>query len=119
MLRLSQTLTSTPPPVAPPGAQVALYINYPRTETPFNLSYYLKSHIPLCRSEWGAKGLLDVDVATCAEGPTAVVCTLFFSSPAALGEAMKSEGTPKIMADAPNYTSGTATMSVGTLVAQA
>ena len=85
-----------------------LTVLYPR-ENPssqplkFDMSYYLKTHLPICEEAWAGHGLQSWEVGEFKEGPYAVQAIARFGD---MGEMIKAltAGAPKTQSDVKNYT---------------
>jgi uncharacterized protein (TIGR02118 family) len=79
----------------------------------FDHDYYRDVHIPLAVQTWQP---LTVEVDKGVDGPYVAVAHFTFASHEALTAAMASEGTARIRADIPNYTTITAIRQVSEIV---
>lgn len=87
---------------------ILITVMYP-TGPKFDLSYYLKTHMPLVRERWSGLGLHDATVVTgkgTPDGkpaPFQVMALLKFESAEAFAKAAEAHGA-EIFADIPNFT---------------
>ena len=83
---------------------IRLSVFYPKTEgATFDHDYYRDSHVPLCAETWGVPAdryAIDKGV----DGPYEAAVHFTFDSLEALGAAMGSPDTAKVIADVANYT---------------
>jgi uncharacterized protein (TIGR02118 family) len=87
---------------------------YPRTEgATFDHDYYRAVHVPLAAQTWNP---VAVEVDKGVDGPFVAVAHFTFASHEALTTALASEGTARIRADIPNYTTITAIRQVSEIV---
>lgn len=93
---------------------IRLTVLYPKTEgASFDHDYYRDSHVPMVAETWGVEpGEIDRGV----DGPYEAAVHFRFESMDALGAAMTSEGTQKIMADVANYTTITPVLQISEIV---
>ena len=83
---------------------------------PFDLNYYLTSHMPMVQKAWSSKGLKGWKVSELdPKDGNCVQCILDFESVEAFGKAV-SEDEAQIMGDIPNYTAGKPVIHVGKVV---
>ena len=84
-----------------------LYVTYPGdAATRFNCEYYVRTHLPLVMGAWGPHGL-ETAAAFFPSGDgagTIAVCICGFRDDAAIGAALASPGTGRVMADIKNFT---------------
>lgn len=81
---------------------------------PFDLKYYLTSHMPMVQKTWASKGLKSWKVSELdPKSGSCVMCVLSFESAEAFGKAA-GEDEAQIMGDIPNYTAGQPAIHVGT-----
>lgn len=98
---------------------VTITISYPRTSppTPFDLDYYLSTHMPLVQEGWASKGLKSWSVITMDDAsPYTVQALLQWESEEAFNAAAGSEQGKGVFADIKNFTPGSPVKSVGKIV---
>jgi hypothetical protein len=75
----------------------------PSIAEPFNLDYYLKTHIPLAHNAWSKYGLTKYQVVKLApESGYSTQCIMSWESAEGLGRALKEEGAV-VMGDMKNF----------------
>merc|ERR1712072_533476 len=98
-----------------PHIMAQVLVVYPSGPS-FDLDYYLKKHMPLVAETWTPHGLLNWEVLTFQDdAPYQVQATLYWESMEAFERAAGQEGTAKIFADIPNYTTAQAIILKGRL----
>ncbi|KAL8280742.1 hypothetical protein RQP46_006746 [Phenoliferia psychrophenolica] len=100
----------------PASANFCVSVAYPRTEKTFDMAYYVANHMPLCQKHWPQ--VLGWNVVEYAEGPNAVLTSIYFGSKETFDAAIASEATPTIMADLPNYTDAQPVLAGGAIKAR-
>ena len=100
----------------PAEVNVVVTVSYARSDR-FDLAYLASSHMALCKETW-APSLLGFTISTFAEGPLAVVTTMYWDSKEGFESAWKLEGTKKILADVQNYTDAKFELAVGAVAAR-
>lgn len=81
---------------------IRLSVLYPVTEgATFDHDYYRDTHVPLALEAWGLDA---AEIDKGIDGPYVAAVHFTFPSMEAMGEAMASDGTGAVMADAANYT---------------
>ncbi|WP_436794387.1 EthD family reductase [Actinospongicola halichondriae] len=81
---------------------IRLSVLYPATEgADFDHDYYRDSHVPLACSTWGLDA---ADIDKGVDGPYVAAVHFTFDSMEALGAAMGSPDTAKVIGDVANYT---------------
>ncbi len=95
---------------------IRLSVLYPKTEgASFDHDYYRNSHVPLACSTWGLDaGAAAIDKGI--DGPYEAAVHFTFDSLEALGAAMGSEDTQKVIADVANYTTIAPVMQTSEIV---
>ncbi|KAF2495489.1 hypothetical protein BU16DRAFT_391004 [Lophium mytilinum] len=89
---------------------------YP-TNTSFNMTYYLNTHIPLTKKKYAPYGLRSCVVCDTADSPAfAVMVVSTWESIEGWNEAQKAECTKAIVEDVKNYTDGELVVLVGKVV---
>lgn len=79
---------------------------YPRStsDSTFNKSYYLSTHMPLCEKVWKKHGLKSYIVSELnADGPYVMTVVMQWESQEAFGKAVQDPGTKELMDDLVNY----------------
>ncbi|KAF2464097.1 uncharacterized protein BDR25DRAFT_99478 [Lindgomyces ingoldianus] len=87
------------------GATVSVL--YPKTaSSTFDISYYLSTHMPLVADTWTKYGLKSWSVTQLSvDAPYSVHALMEWESQEAFAEALKDEGTAKVMGDVENFSS--------------
>ncbi|KIX00197.1 uncharacterized protein Z518_10335 [Rhinocladiella mackenziei CBS 650.93] len=90
-----------------PFHTTVLYPNDP--DTKFDMSYYLKTHMPLVMQHFGKHGLKGYEVTEYGPGgdgakpPYCTGCTLKWDSPDQVGAAVGSPDSKPVFDDIPNF----------------
>lgn len=93
---------------------IKLSVLYPATEgADFDHDYYKNTHVPLACSTWGLDGAV---IEKGVDGPYVAAVHFEFDSLEALGAAMGSEDTGKVIADVANYTTIAPVMQTSEIV---
>ena len=91
-----------------------LFVTYPGdARTRFDRAYYVRAHLPLVQEAWGPHGLETIAAFFPAgDGAgTIAVCVCGFRDEAAIGAALGSPQTPRVMADVARFTDAKPTQS--------
>jgi uncharacterized protein (TIGR02118 family) len=81
---------------------IKLSVLYPATEgATFDHDYYREHHVPLAVKTWG---LEDAEIDKGIDGPYVAAVHFRFESFEAMTAAMGVDGTSRVTADVPNYT---------------
>lgn len=92
---------------------IRVSVFYPKSDdVTFDHDYYRETHVPMCTAAWNVTAEIDKGL----DGPNVAAVHLFFESMDAMGAAMASPDTAKIMADVANYTNITPVMQVSEIV---
>ena len=92
---------------------IRVSVFYPKSDdVTFDHDYYRDTHVPMCTAAWNVTAEIDKGL----DGPNVAAVHLFFESMDAMGTAMASPDTAKIMADVANYTNITPVMQVSEIV---
>jgi uncharacterized protein (TIGR02118 family) len=94
---------------------IRLSVFYPKTEgATFDHDYYRDKHVPLALETWGLGG---AEIDRGVDGPYEAAVHFRFESMDAMGAALGSEGTQKVLADVANYTTIAPVMQTSEIVA--
>jgi len=94
---------------------IRLSVFYPKTEgATFDHDYYRDKHVPLALETWGLGG---AEIDRGVDGPYEAAVHFRFESMDAMGAALGSEGTQKVLADMANYTTIAPVMQTSEIVA--
>jgi uncharacterized protein (TIGR02118 family) len=89
----------------------------------FDHDYYRSKHLPLASEVMGPHGVTNVELATFGPNPDGsapryqVMFSAYFSSPAALANALQSPRIGDVMGDVPNFYDGSPDVMIGEVVA--
>ncbi len=84
-----------------------LFVTYSgNAQTRFDREHYVHTHLPLVDEAWGPHGMESIGAFFPAGdgGGTIAACVMQFRDDAAIDEAVKSSGTPRVMADVAKFT---------------
>jgi uncharacterized protein (TIGR02118 family) len=95
---------------------IRMSVLYPTDENDsFNHDYYRNNHVPLALSTWGLPASA-AQIDKGVNGPYVAAVHFTFDSMEAMGAAMGSPDTAKVMADVPNYTTVQPVMQISEIV---
>ena len=95
------------------GATVTIL--YPASAAPFDMKYYLGTHMPLVESKWSKFGLKSWHVTEINNEKYSTQCILFWDSEDAFAKAA-AESSEEVMGDIKNFAQASPEMVIGKVV---